>query len=58
MPGPSDPFPCGNGQHPCPPQPAIAAIGDANGDADTPLYSYNEMLAHGAACAQWGKENA
>lgn len=57
---PIDPFPCGNGLHPCPPEPAIAWSPDPKASpADSPdqaAYSYNEMKKHGAACAEWGKK--
>jgi hypothetical protein len=53
------PFPCGGeGQQPCPPQPAIAYSPDPKATpADRPdelAYSYNEMLAHGQASYEKG----
>lgn len=51
---PIDPFPCGNGLHPCPPEPAVVEAG--TGDPhDMPLYSLRDMKKYGAECAEWGK---
>ena len=54
-PQPQQPFGCGTnpGQPPCPPQPAaiaLAAAKDARSAPNLTLYTYNEMLAHGAEC--------
>lgn len=44
------PFPCGKVRQPaCPSQPTpITNVVDASTTPDAPLYSYNDMLAHGS----------
>jgi hypothetical protein len=56
MPGPGDPFPCGNGLHPCPPTPAFADS-EPHDPATSPVYTLNEMKKYGFECAEWGKKH-
>lgn len=56
---PIDPFPCGNGLHPCPPEPALATHNpnvDGATHPEVPFYTYNEMKKYGSECAEWGKK--
>jgi hypothetical protein len=51
------PFPCGGeGQQPCPPQPAIRT--DETGMVEYPPYTHRDMLAHGHASYEKGRKDA
>jgi hypothetical protein len=57
-PAPLRPFPCGGSNEPaCPPQPGILP-GKVLLDWDLPVYTRNEMAAHGQACYQKGLADA